>query len=337
MNDQKLWVQTNLEIQEETDWAHWSDYRSLLQSAEALAIQPEDPQGDTIVDRLLKISFSYFRTEKADWGTPPEPVVQSARETLTRTDLGRVVDRFETLIQETPSRKILVHAARQLLRIQPGNRCAIAAIIFYELQPDPKLLHPSYRYRHLLWTEALRSIVETPLRSDAFAQAISPVLIGDAEPSEMLQTLEMLIQIDPEQPFVLIALLDFTWRNTEPYDDYFPHRCIPFSPDLERLWQSLYRQLPHSFDTLVQIILSSDGSLRYLTALQVLQCVSSGHEVTAHLAIDLLVKEQEDPDFSINRVTYLIEKISEIGVASPKILSTLTQILTRHNVQKLNI
>jgi hypothetical protein len=63
--------------------------RSFLLAAEYLALCPDCRQGDLIVDRLLKLSYSYFRVEKADWCMPPEAFARSARETLARSDLRR--------------------------------------------------------------------------------------------------------------------------------------------------------------------------------------------------------------------------------------------------------
>jgi hypothetical protein len=129
----------------EDDCGGFQRNRAFLLAAEYLALCPACRQGDAIVDRLLKLSYGYFRVEKTDWCMPlPDALTRSARETLKRTDLGRVVPRFEALIQQTESRSVMRRAAYHLLEIQPGNPCGIAAIVFEYLNPLRAEMHRLY-------------------------------------------------------------------------------------------------------------------------------------------------------------------------------------------------
>jgi hypothetical protein len=90
----ELFLQTLLDFRD--DCGGFYQYRSLLLAAEYLTVCPACSQGDAIVDRLLKVSYSYFRADKTDWTMYPQVWVRSARAMLKRTDRPRVVDRFET-------------------------------------------------------------------------------------------------------------------------------------------------------------------------------------------------------------------------------------------------
>ncbi len=192
--------------------------RSFLLAAEYLALCPECRQSDLIIDRLLKLSYNYFRVEQSDWCMPPEAFVRSARETLKRTDLGRVVPRLEALIRQTESRGVMRHATRELLRIQPGNRCGIAAIAFEHLisLPSP----PKYpRWRSgALWQKVWQSLVDEPIRSDELAQAISQILLHDNSIKQIKRTLPQLIHLKPDHPLILTTLIDLmTWDDSALY------------------------------------------------------------------------------------------------------------------------
>ena len=99
-------------------------YRAYLLAAEALNYFPESSFGDAIVKQLLDWSYLYF-----GWQLFPQPLVETARNTLEVTDKQRVVKTFELLLRNTPSRITLQSAATKLGELDSGNKMAIAALI----------------------------------------------------------------------------------------------------------------------------------------------------------------------------------------------------------------
>jgi hypothetical protein len=260
--------------------------RAFLLAAEYLALCPGCRQGDAIVDRLLKLSYAYFRVEKADWCMPPEALVRSARETLKRTDLGRVVPRFEAMIRQTESRQVMRYAANELLMIQPGNRCAIAAIAFDRLIPTKDQEYNYYHKPSPLEIKALRAIAKSPIASDEAAQAISQLLIDQSRTEDVL-ALKQLIQHSPDHPLVIYKLLNLT-EDVYDYESDYDDEKIRLRPHVDQLWQEL-RQLNHNcVSNLIQI--AEKGKYTAFTAIRVLAKLSPGCEFVAYAAIDLLFR-----------------------------------------------
>ena len=99
-------------------------YRAYFLAAEALNYFPESSFGDAIVKQLLDWSYLYF-----GWQLFPQPLVEAARKALEVTDKQRVIEAFELLLRNTPSRLTLQSAATKLGEMDSGNRMAIAALI----------------------------------------------------------------------------------------------------------------------------------------------------------------------------------------------------------------
>jgi HEAT repeat protein len=104
-------------------------YRAYFLACEALARFPDCSLGDAIVGQLLKWSYAYFRQDKRDWKTYPDPVVKTARTVLEATDRKRVIAAFVRIVHTTKSRSILRLAAERLGQLDLGNKTAIAALV----------------------------------------------------------------------------------------------------------------------------------------------------------------------------------------------------------------
>jgi hypothetical protein len=292
--------------------------RSFLLAAEYLALCPECRQGDAIVDRLLKLSYGYFRVEKADWCMPPEAFARSARETLARSDLGRVVPRLEAMIRQTESRAVMRHAARELLRIQPGNRCGIAAIGFDELT--------SRRYN--TQSEPLRmrivlSLAHTPIQSDDLAQGISQILVVNGGVDEEYNALQNFIQIFSPHPLVIYKMLLLTACV---YDDeaYFYDERIRLQPKVDQLWQEIYQKDPTCIDILIQATASNHLTSK---ALGILCQLCPENEILASLLIKIwhrISRETAYPAWDGRR--YFLDKMGEIGHYHPTVKLELLRI-----------
>jgi hypothetical protein len=111
-------------------------YRAFCLAAEALSQFPESRFADQIISQLLKWSYNYFRQDKRDWQIVPEPLVWKARNTLELTDKKRVIAAFENLIQTTENLAIFHSAVRRLGELDPGNKIAIAALV-YSIRKNP--------------------------------------------------------------------------------------------------------------------------------------------------------------------------------------------------------
>jgi hypothetical protein len=273
--------------------------RSFLLAAEYLALCPDCRQGDLIVDRLLKLSYGYFRVEKADWCMPPEAFVRSARETLARSDLGRVVPRFEALIQQTESRAVMRHAARELLRIQPGNRCGIAAIGFDKLlRPQPQQWFQGKQYTNPMMVEAWQSLVEEPIQSDASAQAISQVLLlcsklNEGREALQCEALQYLFQLAPEHPVSLAYL----WRVTLHLNGFNSHSLSEenqqvLQSKINHLWQTIYKANPNCLITFTNQVEQWHKEYEESTywIIDILGKSSKGSQTIAHLLASVLDK-----------------------------------------------
>jgi hypothetical protein len=293
-------------------------YRSRFLAAEYLALCPECRQGDAIVDDLLKLSYAYFRVEKADWGTPPEAYVRSARETLAKTDLGRVVERLEWLIRTTESRGVMAHAARELLRIQPGNRCGMVAIAFDELIYGSMCGHDtqseSFRIRVFL------SLTHIPIQSDDLARGLSRVLmlISDSEVDEQYRMLRDFIQVFPSHPLLVYKALLLTARI---YDSeaYFYDERIRLQPDIDQLWQTIYQNDPTGITLLIQAASWKQNYL--LDIIRILCQLCPEHKMTASLVISTLAIISAGDEQH-----YLLDKMGEIGHHHPTVRLALLKI-----------
>jgi hypothetical protein len=296
-------------------------YRSRLLAAEYLALCPECRQGDAIVDDLLKLSYGYFRVEKADWGTPPEAFVRSARETLAKTDLGRIVGRLEQLVRTTESRGVMGHAARELLRIQPGNRCGIAAIAFNELIYGGMSGYDaqSESFRILVFL----SLTHTPIHSDDLAQGISQILVIDGGVNEEYNALQKFIQIFLPHPLIIYKMLLLTACV---YDEeaYFYDERIRLRPDVDQLWQEIYQKDPTCIYLLIQAV-----SSRYETkvALAVLCQLCPEHKRLASLVLDTYKRIFNDAEYLTSNARYdVLDNMGAIGCHHPTVKLELLKI-----------
>jgi hypothetical protein len=236
-------------------------YRSRLLAAEYLALCPECRQGDAIVDDLLKLSYGYFRVEKVDWGTPPEAFVRSARETLTKTDLGRVVGRFEQLARTTESRGVMGHAARELLRIQPGNRCGITAIACDNLKPQSENRSHYGNFRPIsLETTVWQAFIEEPLLSDELAIAISQLFVSGRDKMARYIALKRMIDIKAQHVLIIPEIMDLM-TYTQWHDDSLSNPYEPLCSLVENLWWDLYQRNPQCTENLVQFVENCDPDL----------------------------------------------------------------------------
>jgi hypothetical protein len=292
--------------------------RSFLLAAEYLALCPDCRQGDLIVDRLLKLSYGYFRVERTDWCMPPEAFVRSFRETLARSDLGRVVPRFEALIRQTESRAVMRHAARELLRIQPGNRCGIVAIAFGELtsrgystQSEP------FRMPVVL------SLAHTPIQSDDLAQGISRILVVDGGVDEEYNALQDFIQIFSPHPLVIYKMLLLT-DCVYDYEAYFDDERIRLQPKVDQLWQEIYQKNPTCIAVLIQAAASN-----YLTstAVEVLCLLCPENKIVASLLIKIWHRINRDTAYPAwDGRHYFLDKMGAIGHYHPTIKLELLKI-----------
>jgi hypothetical protein len=307
-------------------------YRSHLLAAEYLALCPECRQGDAIVDALLKLSYAYFRVEKADWGTPPEAIVRSARETLAKTDLGRVVRRLEQLVRTTESRGVMGYAARELLRIQPGNRCGIAAIAFNELKP--KMLRCVYgQYRLIepnpLWQNAWEILIGQPINSDELAQVISAILLNrtDLEQNQIL--LPQLIENDAEHPLVLAVLRGLMqWDDSCMYGTW--EKYMEVRENLSHLWNLAIEAHPaHLLDLMAQInqMPDDDDDISQWRAFRILDLFSRDN-IDIALTFASLLKHSAfsfvDRDYAKTRI---INSLGDAGVKHSEVIEALADCL----------
>jgi hypothetical protein len=303
-------------------------YRSRLLAAEYLALCPECRQGDAIVDELLKLSYSYFRVEKADWGTPPEAFVRSARETLAKTDLGRVVGRLEQLVRTTESRRVMGHAARELLRIQPGNRCGIAAIGFYYLKPQTESRSYYGNFGPISFGAAVwRAFIEEPLLSDELAIAISQLFISDRDKMACYTALKRMIDIKAQHVLIVPEIMDLMiytqWRDDSLSNPYQPLRSL-----VENLWWDLYQHNPQCTENLVQFVENCDPDLYAtfylaLEALKVLTELCPESEKVAQIAVRLLEKLDNSPnDWQCD----VLQLLGNMKSCSTEVLSKIADI-----------
>ncbi|KJH71938.1 hypothetical protein [Aliterella atlantica] len=118
-------------------------YRAYILAAEALNYYKDCSLGDAIASQILKWSYAFFRQDKQDWQTFPEPLVTAARVALEKTDRNRVVSAFVHLVHTTESKTILRIAAEKLGKLDPGNKSAIAALVLLleATQDDSDLWH----------------------------------------------------------------------------------------------------------------------------------------------------------------------------------------------------
>ncbi len=304
-------------------------YRSRLLAAEYLALCPECRQGDGIVDDLLKISYAYFRVEKADWGTPPEAFVRSAREVLAKTDLVRVVGRLEQLIRTTESRGIMAHAARELLLIQPGNRCGIAAIAFDELKP--KMLRCVYGQYRLIepssqWKNVWEILIEEPIYSDDLAQIVSAILLNRTDLEQNKVSLPQLIGHDAKHPLVLAVLHSLmTWDDSCMYGTWEDY--IQVRKGLSHLWNLAIEAHPtYLLDLIVQInqTPNDDDDYSQWQAFRILDLFSRDNADIA-LTFASLLKHSAvsfvDRDYAKTRI---INSLGDSGANHSEIIEALT-------------
>jgi hypothetical protein len=303
-------------------------YRSHLLAAEYLALCPECRQGDAIVDALLKLSYAYFRVEKADWGTPPEAFVRSARETLAKTDLGRVVRRLEQLVRTTESRGVMGHAARELLRIQPGNRCGIAAIAFDNLKPKPEVRSPHGNFRSSSFAPAVwQAFIEEPLLSDDLAIVVSQLFISGRDKMACCTALKQMIDIEAQHVLIIPEIMDLM-LCTQWHDDSLSNPYEPLRSLAENLWWDLYQSNPQCTEKLVKLVEDYEPGVyetlhRSLEALQVLTKLCPGSEKVAEIAVRLLGKLD---NLSNNWQCDVLQLIGDTGVCSTEALSAIIDI-----------
>lgn len=79
------------------DRCHHFFYQTYFLAAEAIALFPNCSQANSIIDQLLKWSYSFCRTSKSDWKTHPQALTIAARETLKRTAIFLCNQAAETL------------------------------------------------------------------------------------------------------------------------------------------------------------------------------------------------------------------------------------------------
>jgi hypothetical protein len=304
--------------------------RSFLLAAEYLALCPDCRQGDLIVDRLLKLSYGYFRVEKADWCMPPEAFVRSARETLARSDLGRVVPRFEAVIQQTESRAVMRHAARELLRIQPGNRCGIAAIAF------DKLTRSSTIYGFApdsLSRKCWQALIETPIWSNELAQIITQLILRGYRLHERCEILSKLIQLEPTHPLILPELIDLIdgWGTPYAYDaseefiaaqkevDQLLYFATQANPELILYFNEQLENLRHCQS-------NQDGLP--LQALRVLSSAADGNSLAAQTLASLL-EHFDDESWSSHAFAQVMITLGNLNVRHPEIIHAIDNILNK--------
>jgi hypothetical protein len=309
----------------EDDCGGFYRYRAFLLAAEYLALCPECRQGDAIVDRLLKLSYDYFRMEKSDWAMVPGAVAKTAREVLKRTDIARVVPRFETLIRQTKIRSVLHHTRNRLLEIQPGNCCAIVAVICGRLIPPPNAEYHDAQYASQREMQALRSIIGPSVQSDQLVQIISQLAVDSDVVDEFL-ALQQLIEIAPEHPLTFSRLLSVTARVYDSEVHFYPER-VQLQPDVDQLWQKLNRFGSSCFDMLVQ--LAKTDPQQELIAIRILCDLAPESSIVADVAIGLLTKwiqeERDEPWF--DECFFLFDKIARIRVQHDEIKAVLLSIL----------
>jgi hypothetical protein len=318
--------------------------RAFLLAAEYLALCPECRQGDAIVDRLLKLSYAYFRVEKADWCMPPEALVRSARETLRRTDLRRVVPRFEAMIRQTESRGVMLHASRQLLLIQAGNRCAIAAI-FCDVQrhslvrasrqhPVDRGLLQLFNWPQSLWHRGWSYLCEPLDSADAGTQAVFQVLSNFCNPtkyyeiSQQFSDLKTIVQLAPSNPMVLIYMLALM-SHVYSVAGYEPQEGERWQQPIDDLWKLIHQANPGCVDLLLQSLadwddIAGDRVIPYWSVLHALGKLGDRSEMLAQGLLTLLLKQNNGKFILLKDIRILIAKVLGIlGVLTPELITVL--------------
>jgi hypothetical protein len=316
--------------------------RSFLLAAEYLALCPECRQGDAIIDRLLKLSYGYFRVEKADWCMPPKAFVRSARETLARSDLGRVVPRLEAMIRQTESRAVMHHAACELLRIQPGNRCGIAAIAFERLIPETSQKNTSLKGRKIiqpLWDNALRALASQVLESDEVSEAVIHTLSLTcsnferyklAEIAEVHRTLDRMIQLAPNHPVVLPALLELM-GSVSSIASYCPTEAEQWTAPIKTLYNLVKQGDPECLNKLVQQLddweeAKSINAPHYLV-LKALGKLGHQNEKVTQRVLRFLEKPNDPTSVLDEYIRFTaVETLGEIQVNQPNIVKALVHL-----------
>jgi hypothetical protein len=316
--------------------------RSFLLAAEYLAFCPECRQGDLIIDRLLKLSYGYFRVEKADWCMPPEAFARSTREALMRTDLGRVVPRFEAVIRQTESRGVMGHAARELLRIQPGNRCGIVAIGFEHLRPEASQENTSQKGKKIiqpLWDNALRALANQASESDEVSDVAIHTLSLTckdieqyklAEISEIYPTLNRLIQLAPDHPVVLPALLELMER-VDSISSYCPTEANQWTIPIEILCNLVRQGDPACVDRLIRQLddweEAGGTDAQYYRIFKALGKLGHQHQVSAQRVLYFLKNSTASTSglTDYNRLI-AVEALGNIRISSQDTISVLVNL-----------
>jgi hypothetical protein len=298
--------------------------RSFLLAAEYLAFCPECRQGNLIVDRLLKLSYGYFRVEKADWCMPPEAFVRSARETLKRSDLGRVVPRFEAVIRQTESRAVMRHAARELLRIQPGNRCGIAAIAFDNLTEEPT------HYRSL-WRKAWEVLVGAPMQSNEIAQTITQLILPNYQLSQRCEILSKLIQFEPTHPLILPELINLIDMWSKPYAYGDSEEYLAAQEDIDQLLRLATQANPDLilyFNEQLEHFRHEQDNRHgfYWQAIRVFSRTADGNLLVAQTLASLL-EHFDDESWSSHAFGQVIITLGNLNVRHPEIIHALANVL----------
>lgn len=102
------------------------NYQAYFLAAKYINTFSDSNFADEIINKLLFLSFDFFRTDKDNINRKIEKKAQQA---IKYTDITTLVISLENLIQNTNNQNILLAASKKLIELDPNNQIAISTLV----------------------------------------------------------------------------------------------------------------------------------------------------------------------------------------------------------------